>query len=358
MSNKMIILVLILVSFLAISTVSAQDNSTVVENAQDNDLDSQIDIQEITSSENTYSLANTNESAIGDVEDPGAYIYTPSKIYYSYQKDYDAYEYDSNIIYGYNNHFEGYLKIYNGNALIASHFCNGTEDFETGSFFDLIDGKKVSLSKYTLKMEDMDGKVWVSKSLNVVKNPIKLDFTSFKESAEYSSETFYQYVLDEYGNSINDAKGTITLTLNGKQYKTTVKNGKFKLSFNIPVTPKTYVCKVKYSGDAKYQSSSKTFRLTIYKPVPKVYALNKAVKVKSTKIYSVILKNNHGKAMKKAQVSLKVNGKIYYAITNNYGKALFKITNINKKGTVNAFVKYSGSVIYKPAFKTVRFTVV
>ena len=45
-----------------------------------------------------------------------------------------------------------------------------------------------------------------------------------------------------------------------------------------------------------------------------------------------VLKNNVGKAIKNAKVTLKVKGKTYKAKTNSKGKATFKIKNLKKKG--------------------------
>lgn len=50
--------------------------------------------------------------------------------------------------------------------------------------------------------------------------------------------------------------------------------------------------------------------------------------------------------MKNTKVALKVNKKTYNAKTNSKGKATFKITNLNKKGTFTAVVKYAGNKYY------------
>ena len=54
-----------------------------------------------------------------------------------------------------------------------------------------------------------------------------------------------------------------------------------------------------------------------------------------TKKYTIVLKDNTGKAIKKAKVTLKVKGKTYKATTNSKGKATFKITIQRKQGQVN-----------------------
>ena len=56
--------------------------------------------------------------------------------------------------------------------------------------------------------------------------------------------------------------------------------------------------------------------------------------------------------MKNKKVSLKVKGKTYYAKTNYKGKAIFKITKLNKRGKYTAIVKFAGDNYFKG--KTVK----
>ncbi|MEE0943764.1 MAG: hypothetical protein UIB63_11730 [Methanobrevibacter sp.] len=91
----------------------------------------------------------------------------------------------------------------------------------------------------------------------------------------------------------------------------------------------------------------------ILKATPKLTAKAKSFKrTVKTKKYQVTLKTNKNKAMKKTKITLKVNGKTYHATTNKYGKAIFKITKLTKKGKFTAVIKYNGSKYYKT--KTVK----
>lgn len=76
-----------------------------------------------------------------------------------------------------------------------------------------------------------------------------------------------------------------------------------------------------------------------------------------TKKYKIALKNKFGKAIKKAKVKLKVNGRTYSAKTNSKGKATFKITKLKRKGTFKATIKYAGNSYYKKASKKVKIKV-
>lgn len=70
------------------------------------------------------------------------------------------------------------------------------------------------------------------------------------------------------------------------------------------------------------------------------------------------MKTNKNQYMKKSLVTLKVNGKLYKAYTNAKGKAIFKITNLNKVGRFNALVKFAGNKNFRLLGKFVRITVV
>ena len=76
-----------------------------------------------------------------------------------------------------------------------------------------------------------------------------------------------------------------------------------------------------------------------------------------TKKYAITLKDNTGKAIKKAKVTLKVKGKTYKATTNSKGKATFKIKKLNKKGTFKATVTYKGNKYFKKVSKKAKIKV-
>ena len=146
---------------------------------------------------------------------------------------------------------------------------------------------------------------------------------------------------DEKGNPISDA--SITVDLNGAKTYSTDSNGQIKVSTK-GLAPKTYSAKITFNGDDKYLNSTKDVKVTIKKAIPKLTAKKKTFKTSvKTKKYTVTLKDNTGKAIKKAKVTLKVKGKTYKATTNSKGKATFKIKNLNKKGTFKATVTYKGN---------------
>jgi len=116
--------------------------------------------------------------------------------------------------------------------------------------------------------------------------------------------------------------------------------------------------KIKFAGDANYKASSKTVKITIKKEKVKIVAKAKTFKkALKTKKYAVTLKNSKGKALKKMNLTLKLNGKTYKAKTNSKGKAVFKITKLSKKGTFKGNVSFKANAYLLKAAKKVQIKV-
>ena len=173
----------------------------------------------------------------------------------------------------------------------------------------------------------------------------------------------YGYLTKAYGSSkkltvtLKDINGKaiknayLTVNLNGKTSKIKT-NSKGQASMSIKMAPKTYIAKITYVGNDKYSSATSKVKIKITKAKPTIIAKRKTFKLKTkTKKYTITLKNNLGKAMKKIKVTLKIKGKTYKATTNKKGKATFKIKNLKKRGSYRATVKYAGSKYYKAISK-------
>ena len=163
-------------------------------------------------------------------------------------------------------------------------------------------------------------------------------------------------LTDKNGKALANKKvsvkvGSISKTL------TTDKNG--KVSLNVAtLVPKTYTATVKFAGDSDYSASTASPKVVVSKAKVKLAAKAKTFKVKvKTKKYTVTLKNNKGKVMKKVKLTLKVGKKTYKATTNAKGKATFKITKLTKKGKYTATVKFAGNKYFKALSKKVKITV-
>ena len=161
---------------------------------------------------------------------------------------------------------------------------------------------------------------------------------------------------DSNGKALNGVK--VTIDLNGAKTYTTDKNGQIKASTK-GIAPKAYTAKVTFNGDTNYDKSTKDIKVTVKKATPKLTAKKKTYKTTpKTKKYTITLKDNTGKAIKKAKVTLKVKGKTYKATTNSKGKATFKITKLNKKGTFKATITYKGNKYYNKISKKAKIKVI
>ena len=191
----------------------------------------------------------------------------------------------------------------------------------------------------------------------------KIPFT--KEKVIISSPNIStQYNVGKYLiATLKDSKGKVLINaqvkivLNGvsKTLKTDSK-GQVKLLVNL--APKTYIAAVTFAGNGTHDKSTANVKVVVAKAAPKLMASKKTYKAKvKIKKYSIILKDNKGKAIKKAKLTLKIKGNTYKAITNAKGQAIFKITKLTKKGTYKAVVKFAGNSYYKAIAKNVKIVV-
>ena len=164
--------------------------------------------------------------------------------------------------------------------------------------------------------------------------------------------------------TLKDSKGKplvgagVTVDLNGAKTYTTDSNGQVQVSTN-GLAPKTYTARITFDGNTNYEKSAKNVKVTVKKATPKLTAKKKTFKTTTkTKKYTITLKDNTGKAIKNAKVTLKVKGKTYKATTNSKGKAVFKIKNLKKKGTFKATITYKGNKYYNKVSKKANIKVI
>ena len=162
---------------------------------------------------------------------------------------------------------------------------------------------------------------------------------------------------------LTDSKGQpltgemITVDLNGAKIYITDANGQVKVTTQ-GLTPKTYTVTITFGGNANYTQSQASAKVTVKKATPKLTAKKKTFKKsKKVKKYSVTLKTNTNKALKKVKLTLKIKGKTYKAKTNAKGKATFKIKKLTKKGTYKAKVTFKGDKYYNKVTKKVKIKI-
>ena len=188
----------------------------------------------------------------------------------------------------------------------------------------------------------------LSKQINVntvVVNKINPKLTASNVNTVYNSGKYLVINLN--------APGTVTVVLNGKTIKK-VSDGKNPVKIPITLTPKTYTATITYEGNANYLKASTKATVKVTKATPKMTAKKATLKNKK---YTITLKDNKNKAMKKVKVTLKVKGKTYKATTNKKGKATFKITKLTKRGKYTAKVKFKGNKYFRAVTKSVKLTV-
>ena len=141
-----------------------------------------------------------------------------------------------------------------------------------------------------------------------------------------------------------DIKGKITPITTGSNGQATMVIG---------LAPGEYTANATYGNAAQANA-----KITVKKATPKLTAKSKTFKKSvKTKNYVVTFKTNTNKVMKKAKLTLKVNGKTYSAITNAKGQATFKITKLTKKGKFTGTIAYKGNAYYNKLSKKVQITV-
>ena len=254
-----------------------------------------------------------------------------------------------------NSTFVGNTADYVGGAIDSAiggaSNCNFINN-SAGSFGGAIYGAKIYKCTFKGNSAGEDGTDYYQTT--IVKISTKI--TSSAISAVYNVNKYLIVTLrDVDGKPISGVK--VSTNLPGLKALTTDKNGQVK--FNVAkLVPKVYTAKISFAGNAEYLAVSKSVKVTVKKAKVKLTAKNKTFKLKTkTKKYTITLKNNKNAVLKKYKLTLRVNGKTFKATTNSKGQATFKITNLKKKGTFKAVIKYAGNKYYNKLSKTVKITV-
>ena len=206
-----------------------------------------------------------------------------------------------------------------------------------------------------------DGKEYARNSTSVTvtvsESKISTKIVASAVTTVYNANKYLIITLkDASDNPVSGVK--ITVNLNGAKTYTTNNNGQVKISTK-GLAPKTYTAKITFNGNSKYDKSAKSVKVTVKKANPKMVIHQRTYKLNvKVKAFAVILKDNAGKAIRNTQVRLRVGGVNYYATTNKNGKAIFKISKLNKIGTFKVVVSYKGNGYYNKLTKTSKIKVI
>ena len=226
-----------------------------------------------------------------------------------------------------------------------------------------VNGTNITVSNldagtYTLRVTTIvdENHSSVAKTVNITVYKLKTEMTANAVVATYNVNRNLVITLkDGQGNVMSGAEITVQLK-NTKVYKTD-KNGQVTVPTE-GLDPNAYDAKITFNGDANYEKSAKSVKVTVKKATPKLTAKKKTFKrTVKTKKYSITLKTNMNKVMKGIKVTLKVNKKTYSAKTNKKGVATFKITKLAKKGKYAATVKFKGNKYYTAKTAKPKITV-
>ena len=285
--------------------------------------------------------------AIGDADIPGNPVAT--KISVS----------DLNTCPNSNQVFEAKLTDVNGKAISGEIL---TFTFNSKTYNVQTDGSgkaqiRISESKegtYAITVKyDGDGDVDYYKSsaqANVVVKKAGAKIISSNKNMIPKKAEYYSITLkDAQGNALANQK--VTFKVNGKTYtKTTNSKGIAKVKLKFNKNKKTYKVTVSYKGNAKYKAVSKRNKIVVKYSSKKAKLTTPTITIppKTAKYYTVSLKDEDGKAIKKQKVVIKINGKKYAKKTNSKGQIKIKV-KFSKMKTYKVKATYKGSKIYKKA---------
>ncbi|WP_405267107.1 right-handed parallel beta-helix repeat-containing protein [Methanobrevibacter sp.] len=221
------------------------------------------------------------------------------------------------------------------------------------------DGKakiKVSIAKVGTYKASI---VYAGDDVNYLKSSAKANVVVKKQATKIVSsnlnmipkmaEYFSITLKDGSGKAI--AKQRVTFKVNGKSYtRTTNAKGVAKVKLKFSKNKKTYKITIKYKGNKKFKAASKTNKILVKysSKTAKLSTPTVTITPKTSKTYTVTLKDAKGKAIAKQKVVVKINGKKYTKKTNSKGKVSIKV-KFSKIKNYKVSATYSGNKIYKKA---------
>jgi hypothetical protein len=348
--ESLLLISIVLISLLAISAVSAENNASDV--AVISDADDSADVLSADDNDNQVSIEDVEKVNVIEDEDGAVDC---DKLSVPEDSEELGFSFGNDTKFDFSN----MTFSINGTTFNLGDLGNGTFSLGNGTSFNIS-----SLLNGTFSMGNGTS-FNISSILNSTGNGTTFDITSFlnifggsKLTANttdmtkvYSGATTFKATILESNKTVEAGKDVI-FTINNKDYiKRTDANGTAALKIDLAAGE--YYIYTEYNNEILAKNL-----ITIKKASSKIAAKAKSYKAKAkTKKYTITLKNNKGKIIKKAKVTLKIKNKTYKATTNSQGKATFKITKLTKKGKYNAKVKFAGNGYYKSSTATKKITI-
>ncbi|MCF0226074.1 MAG: Ig-like domain repeat protein, partial [Methanobrevibacter sp.] len=185
-------------------------------------------------------------------------------------------------------------------------------------------------------------------------------FTVFKKEATMNitaPETFVQHNNNTVVVTVpSDATGEVVITIGNQEFKANVVKGVATVVVTNLNTVGIQNMSVKYSGDAKYNSSEKTILINIT-PKDKTVLITDDVKLyyKNGTRWVAILTTSYGKPIEGATLTFTINGQNYDRTTGADGSASMAI-NLNPD-VYSCAVSYKGTNTSEEISKNVTVTV-
>lgn len=353
--KSLLLISMVFISLLAISAVSAENNVSDI--AAISDADDSSDVLSVDENADQVSVVDVEkENVIKEAAADSDELAVPE------ESEELGFSFGNGTTFSFGNGTKFDFKNItfsdgNGTNFNLGDLLNGTFTFGNGTQFNF-----TSLGNGTI---GFNGTTFDIKSLTNGTNGTGFDISSIlnmfggnKLSANatdmtevYSGPVTFKATILQSDKPVESGKDVI-FTVNNKDYiARTDANG--TASLKITLAAGEHYIFTQYNNEVLAKNI-----ITIKKAASKITAKAKSYKASAkTKKYVITLKSSKGKAIKKAKLTLKVNGKTYKATTTSKGKAIFKITKFTKKGKFTAKIKFAGNNYYKASSVSKKITI-
>ena len=340
------IIAIFFVSLIAVSAVSAADNTTSDIVSVDNDNKYEITSSEISNS-NENTLSNIQSDSLGMNETADKLTYEEYDYDNVYVESLNGYYGNKNIIkYGWTGSINGYFEIYKGNNIVYKEAIYSDNQLTYERSYEGSAIKSAGTYKAVICDEFEDIIAQASIKINKAStHTISPSFSSKIGSKEYIAAG----ITDVKEKNLYETSGTAKFKIAGKTYTAKFKKGIAYIKMKMPLKAKTYKCTVKFLGNSNYKASTGKFTIKLNKG--NVVILNKNKKVKVGK-YTVKLTSKQYNSLVKA--FNKDKSKSLKFKTGNKYKVKVPYTKTVKKYKTTKAVKtlYAGS--YMPMINHMR----